>query len=451
MTAILAGLGLWAAASSSAARTATPGFAAPDCPATLKGGTATLTPSLLSDATHTMKRYEAGGDENGGEISCNYYDSSANYNYGWTLYYLFKTDTAAQVAQEIAAGYAPLGGWAQPASSYCGVSATKYAYVECNSTDADTKAGAVAMLSAAEAMSASRTTNTTTTAAPSKGQQRLTQGDLRRNTYYRAFFGLDDPRISSEKLAVRSTAQCNSVVSRSVRFPNVTSAAEIPGETDSGQHSASIFGDSDFHDLLDSSLPPSSLKGNVFVEATKTYGPELRSAITASGGNLQPADVLSLALEVTHGSYPLAVLTTLNLLKDVTFDGRDAADLAARLISAHPRSEAAIAKEHELYDKQVAILEQQDAVVSKLVSLRANPLTAQDKMGPWYHAFTILTVGAVYKAPIPKGLATAFWEHFRKAIRAFGDSEAPFNAEKASLDFCFAAATDSASLHGLAR
>ena len=72
-------------------------------------------------------------------------------------------------------------------------------------------------------------------------------------------------------------------------------------------------------------------------------------------------------------------------------------------------------------------------------------------MGPWYHAFTILTVGALYNAPIPKGLATAFWEHFRKAIGAFGSSEAPFNPEKARLDFCFAVATDSASLHGLAR
>lgn len=434
----------------------TPNFLAPDCPATLKGGAATLTPSLLSDATHTMKRYTAGGDTRGGEISCNYYDAATNNNFEWTLYYLFKTDTAAQVSAAIAQGYAPLGGWAHPAPAYCGVSKTTYAYVECNSTDADTVAGARGMLASAEGMSAAQlgsatTTTTTTTPTTSPGQLRLTQADLRRNKNYRAFFGLDDPRISQENLQIRSTSQCNSLVSRALHFPHVTSKTEIPGETVSGQHSASIFSDSDFHDLLDSSLPASSLKGNVFVEATQNYEPELRAAIASSGGNLQPADVLGLALDVTKGNYPLAVLTTLNLLKDVTFDGREAATLASRLVGAHPRSAAAIAKEHELYDKQIAIIEQQDAVVGKLSSLRANPLTAQDKMGPWYHAFTILTVGALYNAPIPKGLATAFWEHFRKLIGAFGNSEAPFNPEKATLDFCFAVATDSASLHGLAR
>ena len=204
----------------------------------------------------------------------------------------------------------------------------RYACVDCSpSSDAATKAGGLAMLSAAEAMAAPQATAATTTAtagnpAAPKGQQRLTQGDLRRNKHYRAFFGLDDPRISDENLQIRSTSQCNSVVSRALGFPHVTSKAEIPAETDSGRHSASIFSDSDFHDLLDSSLPASSLKDNVFVEATKGYEPELRAAIASSGGNLQPADVLGLALEVTQGSYPLAVLTTLNLLKDVTFDGR---------------------------------------------------------------------------------------------------------------------------------
>ena len=37
-----------------------------------------------------MKRYAAGSDTRGAEISCNYYQSSNNYNYNWTLYYLFR-------------------------------------------------------------------------------------------------------------------------------------------------------------------------------------------------------------------------------------------------------------------------------------------------------------------------------------------------------------------------
>src|SRR5205823_1606562 len=90
------------------------------------------------------------------------YDPAKAYNYSWTLYYLFKTDTAAQVAQA-ADRAAPLGGWAHPSYDYCGVSKTVYAYVDCSpSSDPDTKAGALAMLSQAENMSAPQAGTTTT-------------------------------------------------------------------------------------------------------------------------------------------------------------------------------------------------------------------------------------------------------------------------------------------------
>ena len=281
---------------------------------------------------------------------------------------------------------------------------------------------------------------------------RLTFGDLRLAPAYRVFLGLDDARIQgSSEWAKLILGRCSDLVSRATGFAGVTSAAEIPGEMSSGQHSASVFGVSDFHDLLDSSLPPSDLEGNVFVAATKRYESTLRAAIVRSEGNLTPADVLYLALRATNGSYPLAVLTALNLLKEVAFQGREAVTVASRLVRAKPRSAAAIAKEHELFERQLSTLRSQNKVVSKLVSLRQNPLLGQDKMGPWYHAFTILTVGALYRAPIPKGNATAFWEHFRKAIGAFGTSEAPFNLEKATLDFCFAQATEAASLSKLSR
>ena len=167
-------LGLCGVIGAGAARTATPSFPAPDCPATLKGGAATLTSSLLSDATHTMKRYENGGDTNGGEIGCQYYDAAVNNNFEWTLYYLFRSDTRAQVTDEINGGYGPIGGWAHPDPSYCGVSKTTYAFVSCNSTDADTVAGASAMLAAAESMAAPQliagTGTTSTTPAKPKAK-----------------------------------------------------------------------------------------------------------------------------------------------------------------------------------------------------------------------------------------------------------------------------------------
>lgn len=296
---------------------------------------------------------------------------------------------------------------------------------------------------------------TTAVSAPTKSTgatpkpHLFTRGDLRRNKAYRTFFGLSDPRVGDWGRAISQL--CVGLVQSAVTYPGVSRAGDVPGQTTFGQHSASVFGNSDFHDLLDSSLPASDLSGNVFVEATKLFEPRLRNLIATSSGHLTPADVLGFALQATHGSYPLAVLTTLNLLKNVTFVGRDAAVQASHLVAAHPSSDAAIAKENELYQKQIDILTIQDQVVGKLASLRENPLLAQDKMGPWYHAFTILTVSALSPLPIPRGNATAFWEHFRKAIGAFGTSEAPFNPEKATLDFCFAQSADATSLLNLSR
>jgi hypothetical protein len=126
-----------------------------------------LSSSLLGDATHTMKRYAAGSDTRGGEIQCGYFDSAKNSNYSWTLYYLFKTNTAAQITQAVADGLdAPLGGWALPSPGYCAVSKTVYAYVDCNSPDGDTVAGAQAMLSAATSMAAPQASAATTTTTP---------------------------------------------------------------------------------------------------------------------------------------------------------------------------------------------------------------------------------------------------------------------------------------------
>ena len=418
---VLAAFALAVVASADASLHATPSFPAPDCPATIHGGTGKLTPSLLSDATHTVKRYEAGGDTNGGEIGCNYYDSAANYNYGWTLYYLFKTDAAAQVKKEIDGGYGPLGGWAHPDRSYCGVSTKTYAYVSCNTTDAETVADAKAMLAAAENLAAPQHG---TASAPPKP----TATSIRDTPQARAFLGLDDESRTLPRFVYDTVTACTGLVVRAVGFRGLTAGA-VPGETATGQHSNSLLSSgSDFHDLMDAIIPVSKLKHNVFVDAVAEDVPLLRQRILAvkQKGSLQPSDVLRMALEVTHGNYTLAVLTAHNLLKDVAYSGRE---IIAK--GNHPATFARSGRE------LLSQLQPQAQIAVRLADLRQDPARAADKLGPWYHAFAILSVGAIWN-PYIGGLGAATREHILKKLGFFGPSEAAFDIEKAGTDFCFA-------------
>jgi hypothetical protein len=137
---------LWAGAVAGAARATTPPFVGPACPAQLRPN-AKLSRSRSGDRTFTVKQYYRAHDTRGGEITCGYFDSLKVADFSWTLHYLFSTDTTAQVKQAVANGFAPRGGWAHPRSSYCGVSKTVYAYVDCSPLgDADTNAQARAML-----------------------------------------------------------------------------------------------------------------------------------------------------------------------------------------------------------------------------------------------------------------------------------------------------------------
>lgn len=154
----------------SATESSTPDFPAPDCPAQFGDNGAKLTPSLLSDATHTVKRYSLGDDTRGGEVNCNYYDTVTNYNYGWTVYYLFATTSAADVAQALRDGFGPLGGWDNPDPLECAVSTTTYAFLDCSPLgDAATREGGLAMLAAVEPLAAPQVSvapTTSTTEAP---------------------------------------------------------------------------------------------------------------------------------------------------------------------------------------------------------------------------------------------------------------------------------------------
>ena len=129
--------------------------------------------------------------------------------------------------------------------------------------------------------------------------------------------------------------------------------------------------------------------------------------------------MLKLALEVTHGSYPLAVLTAHNLLKDIAIEGRDA------IYNSNHGAGPAVAP------SLLADLQDAAHFVGKLQSLRADPASSRDKIGPWYHTFAVLTAGAL--AAPGAALAVVQAEHGGKTLNFFS-GEGGFNSEKYQLD-----------------
>ena len=251
---------------------------------------------------------------------------------------------------------------------------------------------------------------------------------VRNTPQYRTFLGLDDPKDPNWK--ADTSRRCSDLASTVNAFPGVHSTGHLAGEEATGVHSSQLYyPGSDLFVLLSGNDPPADLfKGNVYARATPYYESQLREKILASSGDLQPADVMQMALQATGGSYGLAVLTAHNLLKNVTKTGRETlGELAQDQNWNRP------AKRQNLLDQ----MDKLDQVVGKLSSLRADPADPanQDKMGPWYHAFAILTAGALIDPAAGIGVTLA--EHGAKALKAFGN-EGGFNAEKAAIDSCFA-------------
>lgn len=250
---------------------------------------------------------------------------------------------------------------------------------------------------------------------------------------YRVFYGLDDPPIPPATWVGRLAQRATDLVSRARTFPGVTRDAVIPGEQRTGKHSPRILNKkSDLRVLLQNSDPPKELvaAGNVYAAATRAAEAQLRAAILASEGSLAPADVLYYALKATNGSYPLAVLTAHNLLKNVTVVGREAVAQSRKERKDAPK---VYAKNQDRYEAE---LRDSAAVAAKLASLRRTPPGGADKMGPWYHVFAVLTAGAV-ENPL-WAQAVVLGEHGGKLGNLFR-SEGGFNAEKFAIDQAFAA------------
>ncbi|PKN54339.1 MAG: hypothetical protein CVU56_27150 [Deltaproteobacteria bacterium HGW-Deltaproteobacteria-14] len=128
-----------------------------------------------------------------------------------------------------------------------------------------------------------------------------------------------------------------------------------------------------FETVMSSSAPViASNQGNVLemlVNGAKS-GPiitKFQGAIQGSSKQgMSPADVLELALQAAGGDYSLAVLAAHNYLKWLCYEGR-----GGKLPGAHQR------------------------VVSRLANLRpAGSKGEADKMGPWYHFFSVQVVAS---------------------------------------------------------
>ena len=282
---------------------------------------------------------------------------------------------------------------------------------------------------------------------------------------YRTFLGLDDRPTPGWETRVR--VRSAELRRRAAAFPGATAAAEIPGEGRFGKHSPNLlYPGNDLFTLLALDFPSGVLaaRGNVYAGATRESQKQLEQAILASGGGLQPADVLELALRATNGSYPLAVLAAHNLLKDATKLGRAAIQDAARLKPG--RSAPAIETYNRRQAAELAELRRWTPLVAKLTSLRKNPAARPDKVGPWYHAFAVLTAGALAG---PKTAQLVVWaEHGAKRSKdvvkqlqralpksvigdGFFKGESGFDPEKHRLDQSIAEVARSPQLARLSR
>jgi hypothetical protein len=263
---------------------------------------------------------------------------------------------------------------------------------------------------------------------------------------YRIFLGLDDPA----KTDFRAFAQfaLSGYLRQATTFPDVTNETVVPGQATLGKHSKRWYLSprNDLYDLLALDVPPQqqAKDGNVFARATTYDERQLRTAIIKGRGLILPGDLLTMALQITGGRYPLAVLTAHNLLKGVALTGRDAITYAHNDGTSH-RFQAQYVLSFPDY---LATLQEQNKVVAKLQSLRHNPgsPSARDKLGPWYHAFAVMTMGAL-NGP-SDAMTMVLLEHGTKYVNGFLN-EGGFNQEKFALDRCWAILSSQPALQKL--
>lgn len=225
-------------------------------------------------------------------------------------------------------------------------------------------------------------------------------------------------------------------------FPGVHNHLEIPGEMKRSLGLPDFVGPTLARHIGLGGLPmdEAAANSNPYSIVTKETMPALKAAIEKLPGNSEPAAVLKAALDVSGGSYPLAVLTAHNLLKSITFEGRTVIEVANKNFEtrAYPIH----------FRKARETLGEYKNLVSRLASLRTDPIAQPDKMGPWYHLFAVLTAAAVGEPG--DGTTAANMEHAAKKAGVFLGEAGP-NYEKETIDKAFGLAADAPDLAALSR
>lgn len=143
--------------------------------------------------------------------------------------------------------------------------------------------------------------------------------------------------------------------------------------------------------------------------------------ILQSSGSLKPSDIFGMAMEVTEGDYPSAMLTAHNLLKEVAYSSRGGLDMSFFQTPAPGTDQQTkdLASQYRNAFKSLGLplgvtlpgnaddpisIGQGNAVTSlidKLSDLRPPPDSippdevVNDKLGPWYHLFGPLFVSSI--------------------------------------------------------
>jgi len=204
---------------------------------------------------------------------------------------------------------------------------------------------------------------------------------------------------------------------------------------------STIFSGNELFKLTALNTVPSEVRDS-YVLAAASAGAETALAakiLQASKESLLPADVMSLALDASEGNYALAVAAANGVLKEATMLARR--EIVSTLNSAKnykgvlledPGKRQTVTK---IYGKQMQGAQEKIAhhnrIVSRLKGLRPTETKICDKMGIWYHIFTILTIGAIGNAD--QAEIAQNMEHLAKQVKFFSN-EGGFNEEKSFVD-----------------
>ena len=249
---------------------------------------------------------------------------------------------------------------------------------------------------------------------------------------FRDFRGLDDKRLSRENWKKWVQLHCKKLVESVNSYPGIHNNILIPGETQDDIDKGLIkgyFGEGALAKLLSmDDLPAEHRSDNIYAAVTEKAEQKLRIAIlNAKPDSLLPWNIMQMALDASGGSYPLAVLTVHAVLKTATKLGRNETQGMFRRAGQNRWNEV---------DKLRNNLHPHSEIAKRLRNLRPKGDTSHDKLGPWYHAFGLLSAGALV-SPLQAKIG-AQGEHWLKWFKAYGNAEGAYNRVKNTTDVIFA-------------